>query len=198
MNYSKVLHIVHEEPINDYTEGAYTVFSATHCFNVNLTPEPRVFIQNLAVFWNDRVDIRIIGMIERGLIQGVLSPVKILSVTESTLNILYDSSISRNAQIRFEQTWSEIARKAWGDEWIASFISETQLRDINLRTTDFATYADDIICSHGLGIEEFKGDRLHRLNRWQPDNHSDSGVTNPRPEAGPEDDFGTFDDELPF
>lgn len=198
MNYSKVLHIVHEEPMNDYAEGAYTVFSAIHCFNVNLTPEPRVFIQNLAVFWNDRVDIRIIGMIERGLIQGVLSPVKLLSVTKGTLNILYDSSISRNAQIRFEQTWSEIARKAWGEVWIASFISETQLRDIDVRNTDFAIYADDIICSHGLGIGEFKGDRLHHLNRWQPDNHSDSVASNPRPEAGPENDFGTFDDELPF
>lgn len=65
MNYSKVLHIVHEEPMNYYSEGAYTVFSVTHCFNVNLTPESRVYIQNLAVFWNDRVDIRIIGMIER-------------------------------------------------------------------------------------------------------------------------------------
>ncbi|MDW8843638.1 hypothetical protein [Pseudomonas fluorescens] len=157
-----------------------------------------MFIQNLAVFWNDRVDIRIIGMIQRGLIQGVLSPVKLLSVTEGTLNILYDSSISRTAQIRFEQTWSEIARKAWGDEWIASFISETQLRDINVRNTDFAIYADDIICSHGLGVGEFKSDRLHNLNRWQPDNHSDSVVSNTRPEAGPENDFGTFDDELPF
>lgn len=198
MNHSKVLHIVHEEPMNDYSEGAYTVFSATHCFNVNLAPEPRVFSQNLAVLWNDRIDVHIIGMIEKGLIQGVLSPVKLLSVTEGTLNILYDSSISKNAQIRFEQTWSEIARKAWGDVWIASFISETQLRDIDLRNNDFAIYADYIICSHGLGIGELKGDRLHYLNRWQPDNHSDSVVSNPRPEAGPENDFGTFDDELPF
>ncbi|KHK65897.1 hypothetical protein [Pseudomonas frederiksbergensis] len=184
--------------MNDYSEGAYTVLSATHCFNVNLAPEPRVFIQNLAVLWNDRIDVHIIGMIEKGLIQGVLSPVKLLSVTEGTLNILYDSSISKNAQIRFEQTWSEIARKAWGDVSIASFISETQLRDIDLRNNDFAIYADYIICSHGLGIGEFKGDRLHYLNRWQPDNHSDSVVSNPRPEAGPENDFGTFDDELPF
>jgi len=198
MNYSKVLYIVHEQPMNDYVEGAYTVFSATHCFNVNLTPEPRVFTKNLAVLWNDRVDIRVIGLIERGLIRGVLSSVKLLSVTGSTLNILYDSSISRNAQIRFEQAWSEIARKAWADVWIASIISETQLRAINIRNTDFAIYADDINCSHGLGIGEFKGDRPHHLNRWQPDNHSDSVASNPRPEACPEGDFGTFDDELPF
>lgn len=199
MTYSHVLQVEHEEPKNVYGEGAYTVFTFIQPINLELNFEPRICIQSLAVIWNDRVDTRIIAMIEKGLIQGVLSPVKLLHESEGTLHIVYNGLLSHCAQSHFESSWREIARDAWGDEWTADFILDSQTHSGQVGDSAFRNYADDIVCCHGLGLVEFKGDRLHYHNRWQPTRSKDPDrLDNCCTPANPPVDFNAFDDELPF
>ncbi|MDH0302259.1 hypothetical protein D3C81_242190 [compost metagenome] len=197
MIYSKVLRVIHEQPMNEHGQEAYTVFITTHNFNLDLQPGARVLIQKFAVLWNDCVDMRIVAMIERGLIQGVLPPLKLLGVTGSFLNVVYDSSINATAYMRFEQAWREIAYNAWGDSWVANFVRETQIHDTNARDRSFCIDADGIIWGHGLGIWEFDGDRLHHFNGYRLANSQASAACDALPQSGPDLDF-KFDDEPPF
>ncbi|MCO7580244.1 MULTISPECIES: hypothetical protein [Pseudomonas chlororaphis group] len=169
MKYSCALHVEHEEPKNEHGEDAYTVFKLIQPINLYLNFEPNISIQTLAVLWNDRIDTRIIAMIEKGLIQGLLSPVILLREAEGTLHILYNGLLNYCTQSRFENAWREIARDAWEDEWTADFILDSQTYSAQAGDSAFRSCVNEIVCCHGLGLREFRGDRLHHHNRWQPD-----------------------------
>lgn len=168
MKYSKILHVEHEEPMNEHGEGAYTVFNLIQPLGLDFNLQPKVHIQKLAVLWNKQTDTRLIAMIEKGLIQGALSPIKLLYVADGSLNIIYNVLLDIGAQSRFETLWIAIAREAWGEKWTANFIPCSQAYATCEGDNALRTYADVILCSHGLGLWEFTGDRLHHHNRWQP------------------------------
>lgn len=107
-------------------------------------------------------------MIEKGLIQGVLSPVMLLHEAEGTFHIVYSGLLNHCTQSRFENAWREIARDAWGDEWTAEFILDSQTHSGQVGDSAFRSYPNEVVYCHGLGLREFRGDRLHQHNRWQP------------------------------
>lgn len=125
-------------------------------------------------------------------------PVKLLGITESTLNIVYDSSINETAYMRFEQAWREIAYNAWGDSWTVNFVKETQIHDTTARNRKFCIVVDGIMWGYGLGIGEFNGDRLHHFNGYQLEQSPASTAGNALLPAGPDVDFDEFDYKLPF
>ncbi len=138
-------------------------------------------------------------MIEKGLIQGVLSPVILLREAEGTLHILYNGLLNDCAQARFKNAWREIARDAWEDEWSADFILAPQSHSAHAGDRAFRSYADEIVYCHGLGLREFRGDRLHNYNRWQPYCLKESeSLDKSCIQVNPPVDFNAFDDELPF
>ncbi|WP_367599122.1 hypothetical protein [Pseudomonas fulva] len=155
MIYSRVLQVEHEQPKNEYGQGAYTVFNVIQPYELDFQKAQKVQIQTLAVLWNDHVDTRVIAMIEDGLIGGVLPPVILLHSTHSVLNIVYSSQINPDAQAQFEQAWNKISENSWSDEWTTYFIRDSEAHSTYEGGRAFSAYANDILINHDLGVRKF-------------------------------------------
>lgn len=155
MIYSRVLQVEHEQPKNEYGQGAYTVFNVIQPYELDFQKAQKVQIQSLAVLWNDHVDTRVIAMIEDGLIDGVLPPVILLHATHSVLNIVYSSQLNPDAQAQFEQAWNRISENSWSDEWTTYFIRDSEAHTTYEGGRAFRAYAHDILINHDLGVRMF-------------------------------------------
>ncbi|MCU1733846.1 MULTISPECIES: hypothetical protein [unclassified Pseudomonas] len=169
MIYSRVLQVEHEQPKNEYGQGSYTVFNLIQPYKIDLKKARDVQIQTIAVLWNDQIDTRIIAMIERGLIEGVLSPVILLQTTQGILNVVHSSQMNPDVQPRFEQAWNEIAGSAWHDEWTTDFIRDSEANSTYEGGRIFRAYAHDILTNHELGVRKFTSEMFLHYEDWTPE-----------------------------
>lgn len=159
MNYSRILKVEHDEPRDKDGEGAYTVFTLVQPFQLDLKIADRVFFQTFAILWNDEPDPRIIEVVETGLLQGILSPIKLLRAAELILYIVYSNDINSKAQSLFEERWGDIAQRF---NWLAHFIPELQVSMPNTGDHAFSQFADEVLFSHSIGLWEVTEARLRR------------------------------------
>lgn len=75
-----------------------------------------VCIQTFAVLWDTVKDTRIIDLIERSIVQGVLSPVKLLHASKGTLMVVYDHRIAQSVKEDLEEAWQDLAGAVMYDE----------------------------------------------------------------------------------
>ncbi|WP_338444709.1 hypothetical protein QCL51_07145 [Pseudomonas sp. LTR0] len=198
MIYSRVLQVEHEQPKNEYGEGAYTIFNLVQPFTLNLKKSKSVWIQSLAVLWNNQIDTRIIAMIETALIEGALSPVLLLQATKGTLNIVHSSHTSHKTQDYFENTWHEIAGNAWYDEWSANFICDSQIIFNDSGGRIFRTYAEKILSDHKLGMRLFTTDMFLHHEEWEPEKLLGPSEYQPRGTENDDQVPDAFDDNISF
>jgi hypothetical protein len=168
MTYSLALQTVHEQPANSDGSGAYTVLSVIQPFNLKLKKSKSVCIQKLAILWKDTVDTRLIAIVEKALIAGVLPPVKALYAAKGDLNIIYNSEFNGDDLPKFYEKWSRLASGAWYDEWAAIFFSEHEVAQ-NIGNSFFVDIRE-ILDRHDFGIQPFTEEMFLFHDDWTPEN----------------------------
>lgn len=197
MNYSRALKVEHEKPTDNKSEDAYTIFSLTQPYTLDFRKANKVCIQTLGVLWGKHDDTRLIWMIEQALIDGVLPPVKLLEASKGTLNVVYDSHLSRRNYLRFEKAWTELASGAWYDCWTADFFNELQTPSSISGGRIFRDHAPDILRRHYLGIQEFTGEMFLHHHEWRELGDKLS-ISEPTESSAKDRDFDLIDDDTGF
>lgn len=200
MIYSRLLYTEHEQPHNEHGEGSYTVFSTQQSKGINFMPLDILSMQTFAVLWWDSPDTRVIHLIEKAIIEGQLSPVKLLHSSKGTLVIVYDDDLAVEKYDDFKAAWDDIASYALYDDWIAIVIKESEIAFDLDGGRLFRTYAPEILATNTLGIVEFTSDMFLFWDEWDPEDILGEG--NPEEELskstqlreGPD----LFDDDVVF
>lgn len=135
------------------------MFTLIQPFHLNLQIANHVCFQTFATLWNDEPDTRILEVIEKGLLQGILPPVKLLRLAGEILHVVYSSDIHCDAQTLFEDKWAETAKEF---NWFVNFIPELQASIVNTGDRAFVNFADEILFSHSIGLWELTEARLRR------------------------------------
>lgn len=170
MNYSRVLQVEHEQPSNVGGEGAYTIFNLVQPFKLSQKKSNKVSIQTLAVLWDTSPDTRVIAMIEKGLIRGVLSPVKLLQASEGVLSVVYDSHLTCNEFPQFKGAWENIGGCAFYEDWTVEFFDESLIHNNVSGGRILRAYALEILSSHELGVRAFTEKMFLHHAEWSPEN----------------------------
>lgn len=169
MNYSRMLYTEYEHPHNEHGEGGYTVFSTQQSMGVNFTPLDVLSMQTFAVLWWDSPDTRVVHLIEKAIIEGQLSPVKLLHSSKGTLVVVYDDALADENYEEFKAAWDDVASYALYDEWTAILIKESEIAFDLDGGRLFRTYAPEILAANTLGIEEFTSDMFLFWHEWDPE-----------------------------
>lgn len=170
MNYSRMLYTEYEHPHDKHGEGGYTVFSTQQSKGINLMPLHVLSMQTFAVLWWNSPDTRVIHLIEKAIIEGQLSPVKLLHSSKGTLVIVYDDALADENYDDFKAAWDDIASYALYDEWTAIAIKESEIAFDLDGGRLFRTYAPEILAANTLGIVEFTSDMFLFWDEWKPEN----------------------------
>ncbi|MBD8828585.1 hypothetical protein [Pseudomonas sp. CFBP 13602] len=168
MIYSRILHTEYEHPANEDGEGAYTVFTVVQPYKLNFKKCTKVCIQTFAILWKDTVDTRLISIVEKALINGVLPPVKALYAAKGNLNVIYSNDLDGDDYNKLYQSWSKLGLGVWYDQWITQFFSETEIT--HERGNNFLGEIRCIFQQHDLGIQPFTSEMFLFHEEWTPEN----------------------------
>lgn len=168
MIYSRILHTEYEHPANEDGEGAYTVFTVVQPYKLNFKKCSKVCIQTFAILWKGTVDTRLIYIVEKALIAGVLSPVKALYAAKGSLNVIYSNDLDGDDHIKLYQSWSKLGLSVWYDQWITQFFDETEIT--HERGNNFLGKIRCILQQHNLGIQPFTSEMFLFHEEWTPEN----------------------------
>jgi hypothetical protein len=197
MIYSRFLYTEHENPAAEDGEGAFTIFSTQQLNDRNFNLLDEVCIQTFAVLWDEVQDTRVIDLIERALVRGALSPVKLLHASKGTLMVVYDHRIAKSVKEDLETTWQLLAGEVMYDEWAAELIPDSKAGSIKcggriLRQNGPAILLND------LGVTEFTRDMFLFAADWTPEAVFGPNA-NPREKHEPNlQDPNFFDDDIGF
>lgn len=169
MIYSRALQIEFEHVHNEEGEGAYTVFNVIQPLLINRKPANEIMLQSFAILWTDSPDTRLIAMVEKALITGGLSPVKLLHASKGSLCVVYSNKLQGMDYLRFQDAWIDIALGVWYDEWNADLVNEEDVGCSRDGGRLFRTFAPAIFDKHDLGIKPFTGEMFLHHDDWTPD-----------------------------
>lgn len=196
MIYSRMLYTEHQNPPNEYGEGAYTVFSTQQSMDINCMPYGDVCMQKFAVLWEGKPDTRVIDLIEQAIVMMKLSPVKLLHASKGTLFIAYDSELDEEQLEEFQEAWGDIASGVLYDSWTTVFIKDKNVGHGLDGGRLFRKYVPGILAADELGITEYTSDMFLFCEEWRPEN-IDFGIDlQGRPEIT--DDLDCLDDDFKF
>lgn len=183
MIYSRFLYTEYEMLQSEIGEGAFTVFSTQQPFDLKLKPVKEVCIQTFAVLWGKVIDTRLISAIEKSIVRGVLSPVRLLHASECVLMVIYDYRVDEATIGILEHAWKKIAREVLYEEWTTELISESSVGSVSKDGRIFRTYGDDMLADPSLGIDRYEDDLCLFHNEWIPDSSSVIGIHVHSPEV---------------
>ena len=168
MIYSRLLYTEHEDPPGENGEGAFTIFSTQQINDRHLNLIDEVCSRTFAVLWDTVKDTRIIDLIERAIVQGVLSPVKLLHAPKGTLMFVYDHRIAQSVKEDLEEAWQDLAGAVMYDEWTAELIPDSKAGSLACGGRILRQNGPTILLND-LGITEFTRDMFLFAEEWTPE-----------------------------
>ncbi|MBH3469942.1 hypothetical protein [Pseudomonas putida] len=166
MIYSRFLYTEHEDPPGENGEGAFTIFSTQQINDRHLNLMDEICIQRFAVLWDKVKDTRIIDLIERSIVQGVLSPVKLLHASKGTLMVVYDHRIVQSVKEDLEEAWQDLAGEVMYYEWTAELIPDSKAGSLACGGRILRQNGPTILLND-LGITEFTRDMFLFAEEWK-------------------------------
>lgn len=124
--YSDFFTCLYDEPapVGHLGRGAhYSVLRCAEWFDVERRPLPRAEVHDFAVIWDEDHDTRVIDVVERIYLEGLLSPVQFIGERKGTLTVIVAARFYWNAEERvledFKRRVSDIAASSSvsGDSW---------------------------------------------------------------------------------
>jgi len=121
--YSKLFSCLYDEkkPVGNLGRGAhYSVFRTAEWKNVILQPLDLAEVHDFAVIWDEDHDTRVIPVIERLYIKGLLSPVQFIGERKGKLTIIAAARLwghSDKIWADWVQKVTDVGNDADGDYW---------------------------------------------------------------------------------
>lgn len=175
----------------------YTVVSHLQFLDHDLKRRQYVGLQRLAIIWSSDQDTRIIDIIERAIVEQVLSPVKLFHASEDCLEIVIDKRLSIESWTVFISMWEEPACSAIMEAWTLKAFPEHVLAHSLDAGRIIREYSSKILESQNLGGVDYSPGMFLFDEEWSF-NNLDIGCG----EAGGSNDekrfLGEQDDDLPF
>ncbi|MGE8437230.1 MAG: hypothetical protein ACN6P2_11895 [Pseudomonas palmensis] len=176
MIYSRFLYTEYEMLQSEIGEGAFTVFSTQQPFDLKLKPVKEVCIQTFAVLWGKVIDTRLISAIEKSIVRGVLSPVRLLHASECVLMVIYDYRVDEATIGILEHAWQTIASEVLYEEWTAELMPEGSAGSLSKGGQILRRYGDDMLADPSLDIDRYEDGLCLFQNEWIPNSSSVIGV----------------------
>lgn len=123
--YSTLLSCLYDEPepIGNLGRGAhYSIFRAVEWLDVTRTPIAQPQVHDFAVIWDEDHDKRIIEIIERIYMAGLLSPIQFIGERKGMLTVIVAAKFyfygSEADTESYKQQLQEVCKNpSHGDEW---------------------------------------------------------------------------------
>jgi hypothetical protein len=156
MTYSRFFYTEYESPFkNDNDEGRFAIFSTPQFLTPSLGFRKEVGLQRFAVLWDGIPDKQLIQIIEEAIAARVMSPVRVLHVSEGRLEIIADRNLSGDKKKAFEYAWRALAGKAMMGAWTAAVFTEGEMRPAVDGGRLLRSYAPEILKYGALGIQNY-------------------------------------------
>lgn len=160
MNYSKFFHTEYDEqsPIGKIGRGAhYSVLSTLQQRDEHLNFMSESKIQRIGLIWDEDHDDRIIEVLERALVKGILSPVRFIGERKGGVTIIVDKNNAQARHPAFRKTWESICNSVDSDSW--AFSIETIENDtgmiIQTSNDQIKTYLTNIDNLWSIGLFDY-------------------------------------------
>lgn len=168
-SYSPLFHTLHDEkePVGMLGRGThYSVLSAVQWADKHGISLRLPCIQKLAVVWDEDHDIRVIDVIERAYMRGLIAPVLYIGERKACLSVVIDQEAYSQLQVNlasYTKAWQEICSNVDEDVWSFELmtVDDPDLGIIMASTDKVATYLKNISNLWGLGINSY----MHQANR---------------------------------
>jgi hypothetical protein len=126
--YSTILHCLHDEPEGRGHLGRgthYSVFRVPEWFDVTGKPAKKALQHDFAVLWDEDHDERIIPVIERLYVNGLLFPVQFIGERKGGITAILASKFwysGSEADLRsYKKKFEELAGQVEDDWWSTEF-----------------------------------------------------------------------------
>ncbi|SDG12389.1 hypothetical protein [Phytopseudomonas seleniipraecipitans] len=180
MIYSRLIYTEHEQRPNEKNEGDFTIFSTQQSLDINLNRLPDICIQTFAVLWDLHDVTHLVYLIERAIILGVLSPVKIVRDYQGALTVVCDQETTDAKLEAVATAWNLIAKETgwpYREVQLISEAADCMLPGGDLLLKDIAHQISE---HHELGIKEFSSDLLIVADDWTRDIHNTLSIKKDR------------------
>ena len=124
--YSTIFTTIYDQPesISDFSNGVhYSIMRAVEWLDVERNSLSAPEIHDFAILWDRDHDVRIINVIEKLYLTGLLSPIQFIGEHKGVLTIILASKYEYNADDvgNYKKQVSEIVSSLDFDSWICSF-----------------------------------------------------------------------------
>ncbi|MBK5479414.1 hypothetical protein JFU04_25425 [Pseudomonas sp. TH21] len=159
MNYSKFFHTEYDEqaPVGKIGRGShYSVLSTLQLRDEHLNFLDETKVQRIGVIWDEDHDTRIIEVLERALVTGILSPVQFIGERKGGVTIIVDKNNAQAKGADFLRKWEKICMSVDCDSW--AFNVETIESDtgmiIHTSNERIKTYLTNIDNLWSIGLSD--------------------------------------------
>lgn len=112
---------IHSEchPIGSIGRGAhYSVFRCACWHDHSLTPLETAQVQDFALIWDEDHDQRVLPVVERIYLAGLLSPIQFLGERKATLSVVISEQAAETIDLQwYRKQLTEIVADVGGDYW---------------------------------------------------------------------------------
>lgn len=162
-NYSPLFHTLYDEkePVGMLGRGThYSVLSAVQWTDKRGISLRLPCIQKFAVVWDEDHDIRVIDVIERAYMSGLIAPVLFIGERKACLSVVVDRETYSQLQDNldsYSKAWQEICSNVGEDVWSFELmtVDDPDLGIIMASTDIVVTYLTNINNLWGLGINPY-------------------------------------------
>lgn len=177
MAYSSLFSVIHDEkePVGNIGRGThYSVLSCVQWADVNLMPyaPEDAEIQKFSVIWDEDHDERVIPVIERAYIKGLMAPVKFVGERKGSLTVIVDSDFWKlcGDKREYRLAWQKVAGTVTDDWWNCEVFPENEAAEsgmVHPGSEKLVVYLKNIDNLWSLGLSPYKTSR-HAASACQP------------------------------
>ncbi len=158
-NYSEIFITEYDEgfPTDEFVpEKNLTVFSNIQWLDQNLNYSTEAKLQRLAIIWRRHHDMRVIQMLEKALVRGILSPVLCVSVHQDSLELFLNAQSKLKHDVNFNNAWSNVAYCENGEQWSVTVSNASNFLHHNVSSYDvYHRLISTIVYCCELGHDSF-------------------------------------------
>lgn len=168
--YSLIFSTIYDQPapISNYCNLHYSILRSSEWLDVERNPLTKAEIHDFAVIWDADHDTRIIKMIEKLYVEGLLSPIQFIGEYKGDVTIILAAKYAFGQDINivkeYKNAITKIAENVENDHWNCNFGSydrsgpehQCDFSDfLGLKHRDSFIYLKNIDMIHQLGTYPF-------------------------------------------
>jgi hypothetical protein len=158
-NYSEILTTEYDKELfNDefMLHSHLAVISHIQWLDQDLSFSFEAKLQRFAIVWRAHKDIRVIPILEKALIGGIIAPVLCVSVRNNSLELFLGSESPLVHDVEFNIAWSNVAYCDDGEQWSVTISKLRRFsHDASVYDEEHQRFVSTVVYCCGLGLDSF-------------------------------------------